>query len=40
MISIGIRGPDAASRVSQLRAALAQLITRNGWTAREQPHSP
>jgi hypothetical protein len=39
-ISIGIRGPDAAERVSRLRGALAQLITRNGWTAREQPGPP
>jgi hypothetical protein len=36
-ISIGIRGPDAAGRVTRLREALAQLIARNGWTAREQP---
>jgi hypothetical protein len=39
-ISIGIRGPDAAERISQLRGALAQLIARNGWTAREQPDLP
>lgn len=40
MISIGIRGPDAAERIGRLRGALAQLITRNGWTAREQPGPP
>jgi hypothetical protein len=39
-ISIGIRGPDAAERISQLRSALAQLIARNGWTVREQPGLP
>jgi hypothetical protein len=26
--------------ISQLRSALAQLITRNGWTVREQPGLP
>lgn len=39
-ISIGIRGPDAAERISQLRSALAHLIARNGWTVREQPGLP
>jgi hypothetical protein len=39
-ISIGIRGPDAAGRVSQLRRALAQLAARHGWTVREQPGKP
>jgi hypothetical protein len=39
-ISIGIRGPDAAGRVSQLCRALAQLAGRHGWTVREQPGRP
>ena len=39
-ISIGIRGPDAAERISQLRSALAQLVARNGWTVRERPGLP
>ena len=39
-ISIGIRGPDAADRISQLRRALAQLIAKHGWTIREQPRLP
>ena len=39
-ISIGIRGPDAAGRISQLRRALAQLTARHGWTVREQPGRP
>ena len=39
-ISIGIRGPDAAGRISQLRHALAQLTARHGWTLREQSGRP
>jgi hypothetical protein len=39
-ISIGIRGPDAAGRISQLRHALAQLTARHGWVVREQPGMP
>ena len=36
-ITIGIRGPDAADRINQLRHALAKLITKHGWTTRDQP---
>ncbi|HUR07066.1 MAG TPA: hypothetical protein VM347_31285 [Nonomuraea sp.] len=36
-ITIGIRGPDAADRINQLRQALAKLITKHGWTTREEP---
>jgi hypothetical protein len=36
-ITIGIRGPDAADRINQLRHALAGLITKHGWTTRDQP---
>jgi hypothetical protein len=36
-ITIGIRGPDAADRITQLRHALAKLITKHGWTTRDQP---
>ncbi|MDQ2875502.1 MAG: hypothetical protein M3Y33_12215 [Actinomycetota bacterium] len=36
-MSIGIRGPDAADRINQLRHALAKLITKHGWTTRDQP---
>ena len=36
-ITIGIRGPDAADRINQLRHALAGLITKQGWTTRDQP---
>ena len=35
-ITIGIRGPDAADRINQLRHALAKLITKHGWTTRDQ----
>ncbi|WP_406314812.1 hypothetical protein OHA77_40445 [Streptosporangium sp. NBC_01639] len=36
-ITIGIRGPDAAERINQLRHALAKLITKHGWTTRDEP---
>jgi hypothetical protein len=36
-ITIGIRGPDAADRINQLRHALAKLITKHGWTTRDEP---
>ena len=36
-VSIGIRGPDAADRINQLRHALAKLIAKHGWTIRDQP---
>jgi hypothetical protein len=36
-ITIGIRGPDAQDRIDQLRHALAKLITKHGWTTRDQP---
>ncbi|MDP4510160.1 hypothetical protein [Nonomuraea turcica] len=36
-ITIGIRGPDAAARINQLRQALAKLITKHGWTTRDEP---
>ncbi|MGP3965896.1 hypothetical protein ACTWPT_59145 [Nonomuraea sp. 3N208] len=36
-ITIGIRGPDAAERINQLRHALTKLITKHGWTTREEP---
>ena len=36
-ITIGIRGPDAADRINQLRHALAKLITKHGWTFRDAP---
>lgn len=39
-ISIGIRSPDAASRISQLRSALDQLAARHSWTVREQSRPP
>lgn len=35
--TIGIRGPDAADRINQLRHALAKLITNHGWTTRDEP---
>jgi hypothetical protein len=35
--TIGIRGPDAADRINQLRHALAKLITKHGWTTRDEP---
>jgi hypothetical protein len=35
-ITIGIRGPDAADRISQLAEA-AGLIAKHGWTTRDQP---
>ena len=36
-ITIGIRGPDAQDRISQLRHALDKLITKHGWPTRDQP---
>jgi hypothetical protein len=33
-ITTGIRGPDAADRINQLRHALAKLITKHGWITR------
>jgi hypothetical protein len=36
-ISIGIRGPDAAERIYQLRRALAKLAAKHGWTFRDDP---
>ena len=36
-ITIGIRGPDAQERINQLRQALNNLITRHGWTTRDEP---
>jgi hypothetical protein len=36
-ITIGIRGPDAAERINQLRHALDKLITKHGWVTRDQP---
>jgi hypothetical protein len=36
-ITIGIRGPDAAERINQLRHGLAKLITKHGWTTRDEP---
>ncbi|MEV0402522.1 hypothetical protein [Actinoallomurus sp. NPDC050550] len=36
-ITIGIRGPDAADRINQLRHVLAKLITKHGWTTRDEP---
>ncbi|MGW0807883.1 hypothetical protein [Nonomuraea sp. NPDC002799] len=36
-ITIGIRGPDAHERINQLRHALDKLITKHGWTTRDQP---
>jgi hypothetical protein len=36
-ITIGIHGPDAQDRINQLRHALAKLITKHGWTTRDQP---
>ena len=35
-ITIGIRGPDAADRINQLRHALAS-YHQHGWTTRDQP---
>lgn len=35
--TIGIRGPDAADRINQFRHALAKLITKHGWTPRDEP---
>ncbi|MFP3969277.1 hypothetical protein SMC26_43765, partial [Actinomadura fulvescens] len=36
-ITIGIAGPDAQHRIDQLRAALATLATKHGWTLRDAP---
>ncbi|MFI7705425.1 hypothetical protein [Nonomuraea sp. NPDC049480] len=36
-ITIGIQGHDAQERINQLRNALAKLITKQGWTTRDEP---
>jgi hypothetical protein len=36
-LTIGIQGPDAQERVNQLRNALSKLITKHGWTTRDEP---
>lgn len=36
-VTIGNRGPGAEDRINQLRYALAKLITKHGWTTRDQP---
>ena len=36
-ITIGIRGPDATDCINQLHHALAKLITKHGWTTRDDP---
>jgi hypothetical protein len=36
-MTIGIRGPDAAERINQLRRALAKLAAKHGWTFRDAP---
>jgi len=36
-MTIGIRGSDAAERISQLRRALAKLAAKHGWTFRDAP---
>ncbi|GAA3521186.1 hypothetical protein FHR32_007315 [Streptosporangium album] len=36
-ITIGIQGPDTQERINQLRDALSKLITKHGWTTRDEP---
>jgi hypothetical protein len=36
-ITVGIRGPDAADRINQLRHALAIDVAKHGWTSRDEP---
>ncbi|MEV6040505.1 hypothetical protein AB0L65_56010 [Nonomuraea sp. NPDC052116] len=36
-LTIGIQAPDAQERINQLRNALSKLITKHGWTTRDEP---
>ncbi|MFI7709318.1 hypothetical protein [Nonomuraea sp. NPDC049480] len=36
-LTIGIQGPDAQERVNQLRTAPSELMTKHGWTTRDEP---
>ncbi|MEO3876186.1 hypothetical protein ABGB18_46100, partial [Nonomuraea sp. B12E4] len=36
-LTIGIQAPDAKERINQLRNALSKLITKHGWTTRDEP---